>query len=91
MDDYNLIDALLDSYGVLEVAHERFCSSTDPGKLDRAKFDVLQAAIAEYQRAVEAYMSAAMMIPGAGGRSASAVNGKLGIARSNGNVLYLSR
>ena len=91
MDDYNLIDALLDSYGVLEVAHERFCSSIDPGKLDRAKFDVLQAAVAEYQRAVEAYMDAALTMPGNGGRSASPVNGKPTIARSNGNVLYLSR
>ena len=91
MDDYNLIDALLDSYGVLEVAHERFCSSIDPGRLDRAKFDVLQAAIAEYQSAVDAYMSASLTIPDAGGRSATPVRGKPGIARSNGNVLYLSR
>jgi len=89
MEEYNLIDALLDSYGLLEAAHERLCASIDPGRLDRAKFDGLQAAIDKYRRAVEAYREATM--PQHAARSRSPQLRSVGEAKIGENVHYLSR
>jgi len=89
MEDYNLIDALLDSYGILEAAHERLCSSIDPGKLDRAKFDGLRLAIEQYQSAVEAYMNATMPLQGPRRRAVGPRS--VDETALGGNVHYLCR
>ncbi len=51
------LDNLLDCYGLLELAHDRVCSSIVPKTNDKTKFDNLRIAVADYQRAIEAFMA----------------------------------
>ena len=55
-----LIDDLLDSYGALEVAHDRFCAAIQPGLYDRQRLIRLYLAAAAYSRSVEALKDAAL-------------------------------
>lgn len=55
MDTDKLIDDLLNSFGALEIAHDRFCASITPETYDRQKLIRLYLAATAYSRSVEAF------------------------------------
>ena len=64
-----LIDDLLDSYGALETAHDRFCATIKPETYDRRKLIRLYLAATAYSRSVEAFKDAPFSDTGHGFRT----------------------
>ena len=58
MNTDKLIDDLLNSFGALEIAHDRFSATIKPESFDRQKFIKLYLAATAYSRAVEAFKDA---------------------------------